>query len=121
MAADEPINQEVLRGFLDDASLIIDLAENGQQAQDLARQHHYALILMDMQMPVMNGVEATQAIRSDSLNKATPILDMTANAFDEDHQACVDAGMNDHIAKPVDPQRLSETLLRWLERRHEGR
>jgi CheY-like chemotaxis protein len=71
---------------------------------------------MDMQMPTMNGVEATQAIRTDSLNMTTPVLAMTANVFDEDRQICLDAGMNDHIAKPLNPQRLYETLLRWLEK-----
>ena len=66
-------------------------------------------------MPILNGVDATRAIRADSLNKTTPILAMTANAYDEDRQACLDAGMDDHIAKPVDPVRLYETLLKWLE------
>jgi CheY-like chemotaxis protein len=72
---------------------------------------------MDMQMPVMNGIDATQAIRADSLNQTTPILAMTANAFDDDRQRCIAAGMNEHIAKPVDPDMLYETLLRWLEER----
>jgi len=114
LAEDEPINQEVSRGLLEDAGLLVDLAEDGQQALALARQNRYALILMDMQMPVMNGVAATQAIRADSLNQTTPILAMTANAFDEDRQVCLDAGMNDHIGKPVDPAVLYETLLNWL-------
>ena len=69
---------------------------------------------MDMQMPLMNGIEATQAIRANSLNQTTPILAMTANAFDDDRQICIDAGMNEHISKPVDPDKLYETLLGWL-------
>jgi CheY-like chemotaxis protein len=69
---------------------------------------------MDMQMPNLNGVDATKTIRADSLNQETPILAMTANAFDEDRQVCLDAGMNDHIGKPVDPDKLFETLLKWL-------
>jgi CheY-like chemotaxis protein len=69
---------------------------------------------MDMQMPNLNGIDATRAIRADSLNQTTPILAMTANAFDEDRQTCLNAGMNDHIAKPVDPENLYEILLRWL-------
>jgi len=69
-----------------------------------------------MQMPNLNGVDATKAIRQDSLNRDTPILAMTANAFDEDRQVCIDAGMNDHIGKPVTPNLLYEVLLKWLER-----
>ncbi|HBZ57316.1 MAG TPA: hypothetical protein DEO88_18090 [Syntrophobacteraceae bacterium] len=116
LAEDEPINQEVSRGLLEDLGLVVDVAEDGQQALALATQNPYALILMDMQMPVLNGVEATRAIRADSLNRQTPILAMTANAFDEDRQICLDAGMNDHIAKPVDPEVLYETLLNWMAR-----
>jgi len=69
-----------------------------------------------MQMPVLNGVDATRAIRADSLNTATPILALTASAFDEDRAVCLAAGMNDHIAKPVEPRVLYETLLTWLEK-----
>jgi signal transduction histidine kinase/ActR/RegA family two-component response regulator len=115
LAEDEPISQEVTRGLLEDAGLAVDLAEDGVQAVAMAKQHRYALILMDMQMPRLNGVEATKTIRADSLNTATPILAMTANAFGEDRQVCLDAGMNDHIAKPVDPEVLFKTLLKWLE------
>jgi signal transduction histidine kinase/ActR/RegA family two-component response regulator len=117
LAEDEPVNQEVSRSLLEDLGFMVDLAGNGQQALALAQQHSYALILMDMQMPVMNGVEATRAIRNmgaDSLNQTTPILAMTANAFNEDRLACQEAGMNDHIAKPVDRATLYETLLKWL-------
>ena len=114
LAEDEPITQEISRCLLEDVEFVIDIADNGQQAIDLARQHHYALILMDMQMPVLNGVEATKAIRADSLNRTTPILAMTANAFDEDRQACFEAGMNEHISKPVDPDTLYDTLLNHL-------
>ena len=120
LADDEPISQEVTRGLLEHVGLRVDLAENGQQALTLARQKHYALILMDMQMPVMNGVEATEAIRAESINRETPILAMTANAFNEDRQACLDAGMNEHIAKPVEPQELYEILLGWMEKRGKG-
>jgi CheY-like chemotaxis protein len=72
---------------------------------------------MDMQMPHLNGVDATMAIRALPAYAQTPILAMTANAFDDDRQRCIDAGMNDHIAKPVDPDKLYETLLGWLEKR----
>ena len=116
LAEDEPITQEVSRMLLEDVGLVVDLAEDGQQALALAQQNTYALILMDMQMPQMNGLEAAQAIRTDSLNAATPILAMTANAFDEDRDACLAAGMNDHIPKPVDSEMLYGTLLSWLEK-----
>ena len=116
LAEDEPITQEVSRYLLEDVGFRVDIAEDGQQALDLARQNRYALILMDMQMPVLNGVEATQAIRADSLNRETPILAMTANAFDEDREVCLGVGMNEHIAKPVHPQKLYEILLGWLEK-----
>jgi signal transduction histidine kinase/CheY-like chemotaxis protein len=114
LAEDEPINQEVSRGLLEDVGLVVDLAEDGVQALELAKQNRYVLILMDMQMPHLNGVDATRAIRALPGYANTPILAMTANAFDEDRQVCIEAGMNDHIAKPVDPERLFETLLKWL-------
>jgi PAS domain S-box-containing protein len=118
LAEDEPINQEVSRGLLEDVGLAVDLAEDGAVAVELARQNSYALILMDMQMPNLNGVDATQAIRNmgaNSPNRETPILAMTANAFDEDRQVCINAGMNDHIGKPIEPDHLYATLLKWLE------
>lgn len=114
LAEDEPINQEVSCCLLEEVGLVVDLADDGVQALELARQNTYALILMDMQMPRMNGVDATRAIRALPAYAHTPILAMTANAFDEDRQVCLDAGMNDHLAKPVDPDRLFEALLKWL-------
>ncbi len=120
LAEDEPVNQEVGRMLLEDVGLSVDLAEDGEQAIALARQKPYALILMDMQMPNRNGIEATKAIRAESLNRDTPILAMTANVFEEDRQACEQAGMNDHIAKPVDPEVMYATLLKWLAPAGEG-
>ena len=117
LAEDEPLNQEVSRSLLEEVGFAVDLAGDGAQAVAMARENRYALILMDMQMPHMNGVEATMAIRTLPNYAQTPILAMTANAFEEDRQVCLDAGMNDHIAKPVDPQKLYETLLAWLEKR----
>jgi signal transduction histidine kinase len=116
LAEDEPINQEVSRGLLEEVGLAVDLAEDGREALALAQQNRYDLILMDMQMPNLNGVDATRAIRALPGYAQTPILAMTANAFDEDRQVCLAAGMNDHIGKPVEPERLFETLLKWLEK-----
>ncbi|MGE5490826.1 MAG: ATP-binding protein [Actinomycetota bacterium] len=115
LAEDEPINQEVSQGLLEDVGLQVDVAEDGVRAVELARRNRYALILMDMQMPNLNGLDATRAIRAESLNADIPILAMTANAFDDDRRACLDAGMNDHIAKPVVPEAAFETMLAWLE------
>jgi CheY-like chemotaxis protein len=92
------------------------LADDGVQAVDMAKRQRYALILMDVQMPNLNGIEATRAIRALAGYAETPILAMTANAFAEDRQACIEAGMNDHIGKPVDPEQLFATLLKWLAR-----
>ena len=116
LAEDEPINQEVSRGLLEDVGLTVELAEDGGAAVAMAQRSHYDLILMDMQMPQMNGVEATRMIRALPAYTHTPILAMTANAFDEDRQLCLDAGMDDHIGKPVDPDKLYDTLLKWLEK-----
>jgi PAS domain S-box-containing protein len=114
LAEDEPINQEVSLSLLQDIGLTVDLAEDGVEAVKLAKENHYALILMDMQMPNLNGIDATLAIRELPGYAHTPIVAMTANAFDEDRQKCLDAGMNDHIGKPVEPKHLYETLLHWL-------
>ena len=115
LAEDEPINQEITRGLLEDVGLAVDLAEDGAAAVEQARHHRYALILMDMQMPYLNGVDATKIIRADSLNRATPILAMTANAFKEDRHVCLAAGMNDYLAKPVKPEDLYAAMVHWLE------
>jgi CheY-like chemotaxis protein len=85
-------------------------------AVGMAKRLRYAPILMGMQMQNLNGVEATRAIRALAGYAETPILAMTANAFAEDRQVCIEAGMNDHIGKPVDPEQLFATLLKWLAR-----
>jgi PAS domain S-box-containing protein len=114
LVEDEPVNQEVSRWLLEEAGLTVDLAENGIVAVNMAKSSQYSLILMDMQMPEMNGVDATRAIRALPDYAETPILAMTANALSEDREVCLEAGMNDHIGKPVVPDILYETLLKWL-------
>jgi CheY-like chemotaxis protein/two-component sensor histidine kinase len=116
LAEDDIINQEVARMLLEDAGLAVELAMDGNEAVSMARAHPYALILMDMQMPNLNGVDATRIIRTMPHHAATPILAMTANAFEQDRQLCLDAGMNDHLSKPVAPDHFYTTLLTWLQK-----
>lgn len=115
LVEDEPINQEVSSELLADIGFKVEVAGDGAEALAKVKASTYDLILMDMQMPVMNGVEATRAIRALPRGGAIPIIAMTANAFAEDRQVCLEAGMNDHLGKPVVPSRLYETLLHWLE------
>ena len=114
LAEDNPINQEVTLDLLREVGLSADLAQDGAAAVALAENHAYDLVLMDVQMPVMDGFTATQALRALPGYARTPILAMTANAFAEDRQACLAAGMDDHVAKPVDPGALYGALLKWL-------
>jgi CheY-like chemotaxis protein len=115
LAEDNPVNSEIARMILEEVDLRVDVAEDGEQALHLAGTHHYDLILMDMQMPRMDGLAATLAIRRLPDYADRPIVAMTANAFVEDKQRCIAAGMDDFIAKPVDPDVLFSVVLRWLD------
>ncbi len=114
LVEDNAINREVASSLLDDAGLVVDTAENGRQAVDMQRQARYGLILMDMLMPEMDGLEATRAIRRAPQGSSVPIIAMTANAFDESRGACLAAGMDDFVSKPVDPEALYATMDQWL-------
>ena len=115
IADDNRINQELATELLRLVELQVEVADNGRIAVDMARRGGYDLILMDMQMPEMDGLEATRLIRTVPELDATPIVAMTASAFGADRDACLAAGMNDHIGKPVNPATLYEKLLRWLD------
>ncbi len=113
LAEDNAINQEVAGELLRAAGLVVESAEDGQTAVQMALSRPYDLVLMDVQMPVMDGLAATRELRRQA-GRGLPVVAMTAHAFGEDRAACLAAGMNDHVAKPVDPEKLYATLLHWL-------
>jgi len=116
VADDGAILQEVMKLMLEDAELVVDVADNGAHAVSMASAGRYSLILMDMQMPEMDGLDATRAIRALPGYARTPILALTANAFAEDRARCVDAGMDDFLSKPCGVEVLHATVLAWLRR-----
>ncbi|GHC93857.1 hypothetical protein GCM10007320_45150 [Pseudorhodoferax aquiterrae] len=122
LAEDNLVNQEVATQLLHAAGVQVDVAGDGAQALEMVRSRPYDLVLMDVQMPHLDGLEVTRRIRQEPALAQLPIIAMTANAFPEDRQACLEAGMNEHLAKPVDPRELHAALLRWLPARlGEGR
>jgi len=111
---DEPINLEIAQALLEEVGLSVDTAENGAKAIAMAQANAYSVILMDMQMPEIDGLSATRSLRDEPTYKTTPIIAMTANAFAEDKARCFEAGMNDFLTKPTEPDKLYAILVKWL-------
>jgi len=114
LVEDEEINRFFAAEQLREFGLLVDTAELGQKAVELASHYAYAAILMDVKMPTMDGIEATRRIRASAIGASTPILAMTALAFPSDKARCLDAGMNDYLAKPIDREDLAKLLLKWI-------
>jgi len=118
LVEDNEFNQDVALELLRRAHFAVDLAENGQVAVEKLQTKDYDLVLMDMQMPVMDGVEATRQVRQMPRFAKLPIVAMTANVLSVDRERCLAAGMNDFIAKPIEPDLLWQALLKWIPPRH---
>lgn len=119
LVEDNEINRELMLDILTHMGIVVETAFNGAEALEKLSFGHYAAILMDCQMPVMNGFEASRKIRQNPAYEKLPILAMTANVDDEDKKKCLDAGMNAHIAKPFDIDQLLATLAHWLPKRRQ--
>ena len=114
LAEDNPVNQQVAAAFLSAGGLEVTLAENGVEAVEWVKKTRFDVVLMDMQMPDMDGTQATRLIRKLPQGSGLPIIAMTAAAMDSDRQECLAAGMNAHVAKPIDAEKLVKTLLEWV-------
>ncbi|TLS73416.1 response regulator [Mariprofundus erugo] len=115
LAEDNEINREVAEGLLLRAGVSLQVVHDGQQLLEAVEHDDFDAILLDLQMPVMGGLEVTRILRSQARFDAVPIIAMTANAMAEDRQRCLQAGMNDHLAKPIHPDKLYDTLVRWID------
>ena len=116
LVEDNELNREIAQELLEESGFVVDTASDGTEAVEKAGNTRYALILMDIQMPKMNGYEATRAIRALPDGADVPIVAMTANAFEEDRKAAMDAGMNDHVAKPINVERLMSVIQKLLKK-----
>lgn len=114
LVEDNDVNQQVARELLECIGISVTVAENGKEALAAIQQEKFDGVLMDMQMPVMDGVTATRELRKQERFKSLPIIAMTANAMAIDQEKCLAAGMNDYISKPIDPDRLLMTLTKWI-------
>jgi CheY-like chemotaxis protein len=117
LVEDNDLNQEVATELLRSAGLVVEVADNGQIAVEKVQAAAYDIVLMDMQMPVMDGLSATRIIRQMPQFEHLPIVAMTANAMQSDREACRAAGMDDHVAKPIEPRELFQALLKWVKPR----
>jgi two-component system sensor histidine kinase/response regulator len=117
---DNSINQEVAAEFLRSGGMEVTIVSNGQECLDALEQRPFDLVLMDIQMPEMDGLEATRRIRGDNRFKNLPIIAMTAHAMTGDREKSLDAGMNDHVTKPIDQNALFQTLNHWIVKKHSG-
>ena len=114
LVEDNDFNQQVAIELLNLLGAVVTLARNGQEALDQARRQAFDLVLMDLQMPVMDGYEATRQLRREFAPAKLPILAMTAHAMLQEREHCLALGMNDYITKPIDPEQLAATLVRWI-------
>ncbi len=114
LVEDIPVNQEVAQMLLESMGMQVSLADNGKTAVDMVSAGPFDLVCLDIQMPVMDGIQAAQAIRQLPAGQAVPIVAMTANAFNADREQCLQAGMNDHVAKPIEQGVLERLLIKWL-------
>jgi PAS domain S-box-containing protein len=114
LVEDNQINRQVAEGFLHNLGLKWDSAKNGEQAVQMVRAGKYQAVLMDIQMPIMDGMQATRLIRQNPVLQDLPIIAMTAHTMTGDREKCLAAGMNDHIGKPIDPKALEDILLKWI-------
>ncbi|MCF6311811.1 MAG: response regulator [Verrucomicrobiales bacterium] len=120
LAEDNEINQQVATQILAEAKVKVEIANNGEEAVEAVKGKCYDAVLMDMQMPVMDGYKASEVIRKIPEYQDLPIIAMTANAMAGDREKCIESGMNDYVSKPIDPSKLFETLLKWVDVGSEG-
>ena len=116
LVEDNKINQIVASKMLQEKGFCVDIAPNGRLAVEMVKQKDYALVLMDIQMPEMDGIQATQEIRKDPRYASLPIVALTANAMEDDCRRYLEVGMNDHVAKPINPAALYQAIFQWAKR-----
>ncbi len=113
LVEDNDLNQQIASELLQSAGFAVDMAAHGQRAVDMLQVEGYDIVLMDMQMPVMDGIAATRMIRAQPRHAGLPIVAMTANAMQADHDRCLSAGMNAVVTKPIEPDDLWAALVHW--------